>query len=50
MVVENEGFKLILRFKEENDIKKVSPVALTCGLKEKMSEISMAKVSGDGGL
>lgn len=49
-IVGNVGFKVILRFKEGNDIRKVSPVALTRGLKEKVGDILMAKVLADGGL
>jgi len=37
-----EGFKIIVRFKDGNDIWKISPVALTRGLKEKVGEILMA--------
>lgn len=49
-IAEKEGFKIIVRFKDGNDIRKIRPVVLTRGLKEEVGEIVMAKVLADGGL
>ncbi len=47
-VIDNERFKPILRFEEGNDIRKVSPEALTHRLKQKIGKILMAKVMRGG--
>lgn len=39
-----EWLKVILSFREGNYIRKVGPVALVCGVKERVGDIFMAKM------
>ena len=48
--VEEDGLKVVVNFKEGHDIKKVSPVALSRGLRESVAEIIKARVLSNGSL
>lgn len=48
--MEDDEFKLILMFKEEHDIRKVSPVTLSHWMKDKLGDLLMAKVLSNGSL
>lgn len=48
--VDDGGLKVILKFCEGHDIRKVSPVALSRGLYEQLGDIVFARVLNDGAL
>ncbi|CAM4635759.1 unnamed protein product [Leuciscus chuanchicus] len=48
--MDQEGLKVLVKFKEGHDIKSVGPVALTKFLREKVGEIIRARVHSDGDL
>ncbi|CAL9702163.1 unnamed protein product [Knipowitschia caucasica] len=48
--IDQEGFKVLVKFKEGHDIKSVGPVALTKYLREKVGEVIRARVHSDGDL
>lgn len=49
-MTEEEGYKVVIKFKEGNELNNVSLSALTCGLKKSVGEVEMAKILRDGRL